>query len=146
MIDRDARNRAAALVEGYWAGTTTNRQLEAAWPNSRDRGIIAVEDFVCTHYDDFNEYAAGETDRANLKLNVIFENCVRFLRSDEPYNWPHYSLPSFGTRYPRWAVWATLGMLDLLNKTAVVREEEYRRKMQEHGDVAAWPFRQQQVS
>jgi len=146
MIDRDARNRAVALVESYWAGTTTNRQLEAAWPDSYDRGVIAVEDFVCTHYDEFKEHAADETDRANPDLNLFFANCVRFLRSDERYNWPHYSLPSFGARYPRWAVWATLGLLDLWNKAAAVREEAYWREMHEYGDVDAWPFRQQQIS
>ena len=146
LIDRDARNRAAALVESYWAGTTTNRQLEAAWPDSRDRGIIAVEGFVWTHYDDFKEHAADKADRANQKLNVLFGNCVRFLRSDEPYTCHHYSSPSFVTRYPRWAVWATLGLLNLWNKAAAVREEKYWREMHEHGDVAAWPFRQQRVS
>lgn len=107
MIDRDARNRAAALVEGFWSGTTTNRQLEAAWPSGEDKGLDAVFDFVWGLYDDFKKHTAREADLANPKLNDLMANCVRFLRSDEPYTWPHSGCVPGGGRYPRWAVWAS---------------------------------------
>ncbi|MBA4223855.1 MAG: hypothetical protein C0458_24260 [Methylobacterium sp.] len=52
MIVRDARDRAAALVEGFWSGTTTNRPLEAAWPGREDKGLDAVFDLVWGLHDD----------------------------------------------------------------------------------------------
>lgn len=72
-------------------------------------------------------------------------NCVRFLRSDEPYTWPYSGRVPGGERYPRWAVWASCGLLGLWNKVAAAREERYRRDMRAHGDVTAWPFRMPRV-
>lgn len=141
MIDRDARNRAAALVEGFWSGTTTNRQLEAAWPSREDKGLDAVFDFVWGLYDDFKKHTAREADLANPKLNDLMANCVRFLRSDEPYTWPHSGCVPGGGRYPRWAVWVAFGLLGLWNRAAAAQEESYWRDMRAHGDVTAWPFR-----
>lgn len=145
MIDRDARDRAAALVEGFWSGTTTNRQLEAAWPGGKDKGLDAVFDFVWGLHDDFKEHAAREADRANPKLDGLIANCIRFLRSDEPYTWPHSGRVSGGERYSRWAVLASFGLLGLWNKAAAAREERYWRDMRAHGDVTAWPFRTSQA-
>ena len=145
MIDRDARDRAAALVEGFWSGTTTNRQLEAAWPGDEDKGLDAVFDLVWGLHDDFKEHTAREADRANPKLDGLMANCVRFLRSDEPYTWPHSGRVPGGERYPRWAVWASCGLLGLWNKAAAAREERYRRDMRAHGAMAAWPFRMPRV-
>ena len=88
MIDRKARDRAAALVEGFRLGAITNFQLEREWPDSPDNGIREVEHFVWLHYNDFKEHAAHQADRADPKLNALFSNCVKFLRSDEPYTWP----------------------------------------------------------
>lgn len=122
MIDRTGRDRAAALVEEFWAGTTTNRQLEEAWPDSKDPGITAAEDFVWCLYDDFKEQTAHEADRADPKLSGVVANCIRFLQSDEPYEWPLYSYPWGVVRYPRWAVWASLGLLSRWNKAAAVRD------------------------
>ncbi len=145
MIDRDARDRAAALVEGFWSGTTTNRQLEAAWPGGEDKGLDAVFDFVWGLYDDFKEHPAREADLANPKLNDLIANCVRFLQSDEPYTWPHSGSVPGGGRYPRWAVWASCGLLGFRNRAAAAREERYWRDMRAHGDVTAWPFRMSQA-
>lgn len=142
MIDRDARNRAAILVEDFWNGSLTNRQFEAAWPYVDDRGLEAVFHFMWCLYDDFKEHTAHDADRADPKLNALVANCVRFLRSGEPYTWPHFSSVPGGEQYPKWAVWASFGVLKLWNRAAAATEERYWRDMHEHGDIAAWPFRQ----
>jgi hypothetical protein len=140
MIDRNARNQAANLVEGYWAGKISNDDLEDAWPNSKDRGVVAVFGFMWTLYDDLKTHFVHQEDVDNVKLNCIVKNCVEFLRSDDEYTWPHSAVIYGNVRYSRWAVIVSLGLLGWCNRLAAARERRYWNEMHAHGDVEAWPF------
>ena len=140
MIDREARNRAADLVDHFWGGLITNRDLERAWPESRDRSVRAVDDFIWTLYDDFEARTVRDDVRSDPQFGVLVPNCIAFLRSDETYTWPHVATIKGVERFPLWAVVLSLGALGLWNRRAEVRERQYWADMRAHGDVEAWPF------
>ncbi len=135
MIDRAARDLAALLIEEFWRGAITNRELENGWPNSREKGILAVEDFVWTLYDDTRTHTVNDGDRSDPKLSAIIANCLSFLRSDEEYTWPHFGIIHDAEIYPYWAVLGSLGLLGLWNRMAKARQEQYWREMHAHGNV-----------
>ena len=140
MIDREARYRAADLVEQFWNGSITNDELERSWPNSRDEAIRAVEDLVWTLYSDHKTHTVREAETSDPRLMVIIPNCIAFLRTDEKYTWPNLGTIKGAERYPSWAVILSLGLLGLWNRRADAREERYWMEMRAHGDVEAWPF------
>jgi hypothetical protein len=140
MIDREARFRAANLVEQFWNGSITNDDLERSWPDSRDEGIRAVEDLVWTLYSDLKAHTIGEAETSNPRLMVIIPNCISFLRTSEEYKWPHSGTIQGAKRYPTWAVILSFGVLALWNRRAEAREQRYWVEMRAHGDVDAWPF------
>ncbi|MCJ2128310.1 hypothetical protein [Methylobacterium sp. E-045] len=141
MIDREARDRAADLVEQFWSGLITNRDLERGWPESRDVALRAINDLIWTLYDDFETCPVRQAIRTDQKLSILIPNCVAFLRSDEIYTWPHSAIIKGVERIPLWAVILSLGTLSLWNRRAEAREERYWADMRAHGDVEAWPFR-----
>ena len=141
MIDRIGRDKAACAVERYWAGVISNRQLERSWPNSRDRGVIAVESFIWLLYDDFKEHRVRDPERSDPETACRVSACIDFLHSDGEYAWPHLAIPDGQTEvYSPWMVWASFGLLGLLNRSARKRIELYWRDMHAAGDVTAWPF------
>jgi hypothetical protein len=141
MIDRPGRDAAADAIERYWAGLITNDQLESLWPNSRDRGIIAVESFIWLLYDDTREHRICDEDKSDPEMAMRVSACIDFLRSDEEYEWPHFANPrGHISIYPQWMVWASFGLLGLVNRSTRKRIERYWRDMHAAGDVTAWPF------
>ena len=140
MIDRKARDRAADLVEQFWNGAISNRELERLWPDSDDRALLAVEVLVWTLYDDFKTHKVNPAYKSDPKLSKIVANCIAYLRSDEEYTWPHFSTLKDTNTYPMWAVVASMGVLGLWNRFAKDREKQYWAEMRSHGDVEAWPF------
>ena len=141
MIDREARDRAVILVQDFWTGRITNRALEAAWPESEDRGVLAVAIHVGSFSDDFKENFIDKKTAARAEASATIVNCVTFLKSTEPYSWPRFSVLNNAEQYPRWAVIASFGLLGLWNGLARAREAYYWQEMHAHGDVDAWPFR-----
>jgi hypothetical protein len=142
MIDRNARDCAAILVEDFQAGRITNRTLEKRWPDTNDRGVRAIEDLIWSLYDDFKEHRIHKEDRENPELMRRIDLSTRFLRSDEAYTWPHYATVPCTRKVPRWAVMASIGLLSICNRLAERREQRYWRDMRAHGDVESWPFKQ----
>jgi hypothetical protein len=146
MIDREARDRAAILVQDFWTGRITNRALEAAWPDSEDRGVLAVAVYVDLFSDDFEEHFIDKETAARAEASAIIMNCIAFLKSKELYSWLRFSVLSNAEQYPRWAVVASFGLLGLWNGLARTREARYWQEMHAHGDVDAWPFRCKGIS
>lgn len=139
LIDRAARDKAADLADAFWNGVITNFQLEERWPGSPDRGVRAVEEWLWAYYDDFREHRIGPPDRSDPATSNCLMRCVEFLRTDEPYEWPHGVYAP--TPEPTWLVYATFGLVGLWNKHVRGQQEEYWRDMKAHGDIDAWPFR-----
>ena len=140
MIDRDARDKAVALVQDYWTGKISNRDLEDFWPNSDDNGVKEIFQFMWTLYSDFKKHSVRKQDIENHELSSIVMNCINFLKSDNDYTWPHSPVVFSFEQYPRWAVFVSLGLLGCLNKWTASRERRYWIEMHAHGNVKAWPF------
>jgi hypothetical protein len=139
VIDRTARDKAAYIVESYWAGEISNRRLVQLWPDSRDLGVIAIDDFMWLLYDDTKEHRVRDQDKNDPELASRIAKCVEFLRSDEQYAWPHFAHPG-ALIYPKWMIWASFGLAGISNYRASKRTEQYWRDMNAAGDISAWPF------
>lgn len=141
MIDRIGRDKAADIVEKFWSGAISNDQLERLWPNSRDRGVIVVESFIWLLYHDHREHHISDINKIDPLTASRVSACIDFLRSDEEYAWPHFANPMGHTEiYPRWMVWASLGLLEILNRSSRRRIDRYWQDTHAAGDVNAWPF------
>ncbi len=127
------------MVDAFWNGETTNFQLEKRWPDSSDPGVRAVGDWLWTLYDDFTEHRVSSVNRFHPAMNHRVQMCVQFLRSNEPYEWPHGVFAP--TPQPAWLVYATFGLVGLWNKRVLRGQERYWREMKDHGDLDAWPLR-----
>lgn len=78
MIDRAARDQAVTLVQNFWAGKISNRDLEDLWPNSVDEGVVAVSQFMWTLYDDFKIHLVREEDVGDVRITTLIANCIVF--------------------------------------------------------------------
>ncbi|MDF2116046.1 hypothetical protein PY365_10705 [Roseiarcaceae bacterium H3SJ34-1] len=144
MIDRAGRDKAAILVERYWTGQISSHELQSLWPDSRDRGIIAVGDYLWLFSEDFISRRPRDTVIGKASAVSRMEACKNFLRSNEEYAWPHLATPPWGsTTYPRWLVFASCGLLAIKGRFAEQRLHRYRSEMHAAGDGSAWPFLQQ---
>ena len=139
VIDRPARDKAAYIVESYWAGEISNRRLEQLWPESQDRGVIAIDSYMWLLYDDMKEHCVGPKEKNDPETASRVAMCIEFLRSDEPYAWPHFAHPGV-LIHPKWMVWATFGLAGFSNYRAEKRIARYWRDMNAAGDTNAWPF------
>lgn len=95
MIDRAARDLAAAVIADYLALKIHPRDLEKAYPaKSPDPALRAIGSCLWFHYDDVGP---RQTTAPAIKPEArkILERCLAFLRSDEEYRWPFTSLISF---------------------------------------------------
>ena len=106
---------------------------------------MAVDDFVWTLYDDFEEHRITPEVLRRGQNNQLLLNCIAFLKGEEDYRYPFFS--SLDVEYfPPWAVWASFGLLGLLNARSRRREDRYWREMRAAGDIAAWPSTGQTVN
>jgi hypothetical protein len=80
MVDAEARQRAAALVQQLRSGAITNNQFEDAYPmKSKDRALFAVFIEAWSRYDDLREHRLQDLpDGVNQRLL----RCEAFLRTN----------------------------------------------------------------
>ena len=78
MVDREARNRAAQLVQQVQDGQITGDELQEAWPrDSADAALNAVWDGLWAVAG-----RMGGSYEPTADGRALFERCVLFLRSD----------------------------------------------------------------
>jgi hypothetical protein len=128
MIDRTARDRAMALVQGFAAGQITSDALMDGWPRSEDPAILEIEYHMTSVVEGESEYRL-DSRTADPALRSLLERVVAFLRSDSAYEWPHVaerrrSLPAL-----------IPGLSWILALPAI-------RRFRRAGDLQAWPFLQ----
>src|SRR5437588_5820860 len=89
VIDRTARNQAAATIRHYVCGVITNKEFEARYPYSKHDPIIsALDDTLWSTYEDISKhrligkYAAPEWAKQRVARWLLF------LYSDVEYQWP----------------------------------------------------------
>lgn len=120
MIDRPARDRAAAALEDFVGGLITSAELEARYPEvSPDPAIHAIYARLSGYFDDFREvrFDAG----CHVEEAALLRRCVSFLSADLDYIWPGPS-----------------GALVRLFRSALGGSRDNR------GDPAVWPFFRQE--
>lgn len=87
MVDREKRDAAAAILEGYRSKRLSNAAFED-FPKSPDRALRAVEKTVWFMYDDLTEHYCDGPHALNAYSASIVDRCILFLHSDVAYEWP----------------------------------------------------------
>ncbi|MGD0088509.1 MAG: hypothetical protein ABSE73_01185 [Planctomycetota bacterium] len=89
MVDRDAREKAAQLLQQFKAGLISNDRFEDGWPlTSQDPVLEAIRWTVWGSYDDLHEHRLGErnwvfgSNKLDSDGQALFERCILFLKSD----------------------------------------------------------------
>ena len=89
MIDRPARDKAAALVRDFRDGRIDNDRFVANFPaRSDDRAIRAISTRLWYFYDDLHRHRLTGKSALTRKATAVFDRCIAFLESDEKYTWP----------------------------------------------------------
>lgn len=83
-VDALARARAAQLLEAYKEGDLSSDELESRWPESADPALDEIRRAVWLTYDDVEPSGAP----ISAAERALLERCMRFLRTNEPYEWP----------------------------------------------------------
>lgn len=127
MVDRQARDTAAALLRQFIDGLITNDEHERKFPrNKQDTALWAIYVQSWFSYSDLSEHTLTGKYALNDEGLALFERCLLFLKTDLEFQWP---VPKIGLRY---VLIRLLGFGWLLK----------RRDQQEMsiGDVEVWPF------
>ena len=124
MIDRDSRNLAASLVDGFARGTISNDQIEDSWPQSADRALAQIEWYVWSTCGDAEEYRI-DPEHLDENLRATYERIILFLRSSLKYEWPELRVTTASVV----VAMATLG----LSRLVTLRRA---KKFREAGEVS----------
>ncbi len=139
MIDRQARDRAAVVLEEFRSGRLTNFEFENAWGRLKttdDRAIRAIGSMIWHYYDDAVEHRLTGERALGSDAQDLFHRCINFLRTEYEYEWPVDNLATI-ERLPKGIDALTLGVLSRWLKT---RNADRAQQMTQAGDIRAWPF------
>lgn len=171
LINRPARDAAAALIEQFRDGAITNHQYMDQYEfYRRDPAVGRAFWDLWFLYDDVREYRAVGDDRFSIAAAARFSRWALFLRSDLTYTWPAppggrvrrviLSLLLAGwvvalivppASIPRSVILVVPVMAVLLFAGGIMLSERLRlgrskrreewRVVMAHGDIATYPFR-----
>lgn len=128
MIDQEARNKAAELVERLVGCEITNDEFEDNYPpNSQDRALKAIRCWTWMFYTDLREHKLKGKYQPTPEGLESLKRCILFLRSDLQYKWP--DVPWSSRSYVLTRVFS----LGLLGKK---RWKEFEAR----GEFDVWPF------
>ena len=89
MVDRPARDRAAALVRDFRDGRIDNDRFADDFPaRSDDRALRAIYSMLWYSYDDLHRHRLTGKHALTPMGTALFDRCIAFLESDEEYAWP----------------------------------------------------------
>lgn len=142
MVDVQARQQAADLIEKFRDGTISNFEFQDSYPryDRRDRALRAIETFLWMFYDDCREHTLVEPKHALTPAGrELFERCALFLRTQLEYQWPEdnfIGIDGLGV-VPRIL---TLGLSWLLDRALRRRNERKLGRLQLDESNPIWPF------
>jgi hypothetical protein len=87
MVERERRNQAAGLLDGFVAGKKTGAEVYQEWPfnEARDRAVIHILSRVVENrLEKFDSYSKVRDDSFKARI----DNCIKFLKTDLDYDWP----------------------------------------------------------
>jgi len=131
MIDRKHRDKLAETLRHYVSGQITNDELEDVTTDSRDRGIIAVQEAAWCLYSDLYPHKAKGRHYLNKEVRSTIARWIAFLYSEQEYTWPEYAFDQidiWGVNIITFGWWKKK------------KQEEWER-FQAAGDIDIWPFR-----
>jgi hypothetical protein len=96
VVDRDARDKAAAILRHFISGQITNFKFEGELPSSNDPVISAIEDSMWFFYDDLTKHKMKGDWALPKQTKEIMARWIMFLYTDEEYKWPEF--PHAGVR------------------------------------------------
>jgi hypothetical protein len=82
------RRLAADLVRRLGDGKITNDEFDAQYPESEDRAIKAIHQFLWFHWDDRFSHILEGPYRLNKETFAIVDRCIAFLQKDLEYTGP----------------------------------------------------------
>lgn len=123
MIDRSDRNKAISLLERALTGKITNWEFDDSWPQSKDRALKSIEEYLWLFYNDNSKSRLNVTDQDPNNVE-LFKRCIAFLSSDLEYKWPEYNFRRTGRSYlkalfqkktdkERWETFALMGEIEV---------------------------------
>jgi len=90
MIDRKSRDIAQHLLTRYLSGELTPEEFESDWSakisSSRDAAIAAIEWAAWFTYSDIGERRTRPANPGSYE-RALLERCVRFLATNDEYDW-----------------------------------------------------------
>jgi hypothetical protein len=132
MIDREARDKAARLLDRFIRCEITNFQYADNFPRtSQDRVLEAMFWWTWGLYSDVKEHKLEGRHRLDPRTMESLNRCLLFLRSDLEYEWPDNP-------------WTTLsGMFLSLLTLGFLARRWQEREFERRGEIDMWPFLRQ---
>ena len=131
MVDRQARDIAAAVIRQFIDGIITNVEYERKFPrNKQDPALWAVDSHMWFYFSDVSEHTLTGKHALNDEGLAFFERCILFLRTDLEFDWP---TPRISLKY---TIIRLLGFGWALKR----QEEKHEMEMRAIGDTEVWPF------
>jgi hypothetical protein len=82
-VNREQRNLAAHLLEQFMARKISATNMVRDWPRGDDLAVSEIRHFSWFAYDDFVDWYEPSPQRSRF-----LQNCIDFLRTGLPYEWP----------------------------------------------------------
>jgi hypothetical protein len=135
VINRQKRDIAKRMVEGFAAGTVTSREMEDDFPWDKDDPALArIWEHLWLLWDDYHNHTLTGKHAPTPEARAMMDRCITFLDSNLEYEWPPYrgSLRLLFLRILR------------LHKRAAKVEERQTAELAKFGDLEVWPFLRKQ--
>ncbi len=127
MIDRQARDTAANVLQAFMDGTISNYKYEDGFPRSKgDPALHAIHVELWFYYSDIRQHKLIGKNALSPEARALYERSVLFLKSDLEFQWPPSQLK---LRY---------GLLRLLGLGRSMKRREERKAGV--GEKQYWPF------
>lgn len=128
MVDRRARDAAAASLQQLADGVITNFDYEERYPrNDSDPALREIWRQVWFCYSDLKSHTLTGKHIPSDEYRSFMQRCILFLESDFEFEWPRQRIR------PWYAIGRLIGLRQVLDRRD---DEELRRR----GDVEVWPF------
>jgi hypothetical protein len=103
MVDPQARDTAAKLLQAFIDGTISNYKYDHGFPRSKsDPALRSVWANLWFYYSDIREHTLTGKDALTPGVRALYERSLLFLKSDLEFQWPP---PEFKLIWPSPTFW-----------------------------------------
>lgn len=131
MVNREKRDVAKKMVEGFAAGTITSSEMDNDFPRDKnDPALGGIWERLWGLWDDFHNHTLTGKYAPTAEERAMMERCIAFLGSYLEYEWPSL-VGSF---------WLIFLRLFRFRKKAAEVEKREAEALEKIGDLEVWPF------